>query len=122
MPGDEVEVRGVFEASLPFRDVKEGVWFHDAVAYVYEKGLMSGTASDAFSPDQSTSRGMIVTILHRLSGSPDAGASDFKDVADGQYYARAVAWAAANGVVSGYGDGRFGPGNSWRSFSGAMPG
>lgn len=109
MPGDEVEVRGVFEASLPFRDVKEGVWFHDAVAYVYEKGLMSGTASGAFSPDQSTSRGMIVTILHRLSGSPDVGSSDFKDVADGQYYARAVAWAAANGVVSGYGDGRFGP-------------
>ncbi len=109
MPGDEVEVRGVFEAAFPFRDVREGVWFHDAVAYVYEKGLMSGTAADVFSPDQSTSRGMIVTILHRLAGSPDAGASDFEDVADGQYYARAVAWAAANGVVSGYGDGRFGP-------------
>ena len=52
---------------------------------------------------------MIVTILHRLSGSPAGGSSNFTDVATDMYYADAVAWAAANGVVEGYSDGRFGP-------------
>ena len=70
---------------------------------------MSGTSATAFSPDLPTSRGMIVTILHRLAGSPSSGPSVFSDVAEGQYYARAVSWAAANGVVNGYGNGRFGP-------------
>lgn len=114
MPDANVEVRGTFttlsvEKPLPFADVREGVWFHDAVKYAYENNLMSGTSPTAFSPDQPTSRGMIVTILYRLAGSPAAGDSGFADVAPGQYYAKAVAWASANGVVSGYGNGRFGP-------------
>ena len=113
MPSSAVEVRGVFTASapvkLPFTDVEKGIWYYDAVQYVYENGLMAGTSADTFSPDLATSRGMIVTILYRLAGSPAVGASDFTDVPANQYYSAAVAWAAANRVVSGYGDGRFGP-------------
>lgn len=88
-----------------------GIWFREAVEYAYETGLMSGVTDTSFSPDLPTSRGMIVTILYRLAGSPAAGTSGFTDVAAGQYYAKAVAWASANGVVNGYGDGRFGPDN-----------
>ena len=77
--------------------------------YAYENKLMAGTSDTTFGPDLPTSRGMIVTILYRLAGSPAAGSSDFTDVAAGKYYANAVAWAAGKGVVSGYGDGRFGP-------------
>ena len=118
MPGSSVEVRGSFAAGgstpaeLPFTDVAKNIWYYDAVAYVYENGLMAGTSGDTFAPDLSTSRGMIVTILYRLAGSPAAGAPSFPDVPANQYYSNAVAWAAANGVVSGYDDGRFGPNDS----------
>ena len=114
MPGADVEVRGSFTAlpvqtDFPFTDVPKNAWFRGAAEYVYENSLMSGTSATSFGPDQPTSRGMIVTILYRLAGSPAAGASGFSDVADGQYYAKAVAWASSNGVVNGYGNGRFGP-------------
>lgn len=114
MPGADVEVRGAFTAlpvqmDFPFTDVPRNAWFRGAAEYVYENALMSGTSATSFGPDQPTSRGMIVTILYRLAGSPAAGASGFADVASGQYYAKAVAWASANGVVNGYGNGRFGP-------------
>ena len=81
-----------------------GDWYAQAAAYVYRQGLMSGTAQDRFSPDLTTSRAMIVTILHRLAGSPAV-----TDVTSGDWYAGGVAWASANGIVTGYGDGRFGP-------------
>ena len=70
---------------------------------------MAGTSDTTFSPNETTTRGMIVTILYRLEGEPAAVASNFQDVPAGQYYADAVAWASANGIVSGYGDGLFGP-------------
>lgn len=113
MPGSSVEVRGTFAAldpaDLPFTDVAEGIWYEDAVRYVYENKLMAGTGSDTFGPDLATSRGMIVTILYRMAGSPAVGACGFTDVAAGQYYTSAIAWAAEKGVVSGYGGGLFGP-------------
>ena len=62
-----------------------------------------------FSPDMTTTRGMIVTILHRLDGKPTAPVSNFTDIEQNQYYTEAVAWASANGIVSGYGNGNFGP-------------
>ena len=95
---------------IPFADVPETEWFHDAVAYVYNTGLMNGTGDTTFSPYDTTTRGMIVTILYRYEGSPAAGTADFPDVAPGQYYTDPVAWAAANGIVNGYSDThRFGP-------------
>lgn len=96
--------------SMPFVDVKRGDWYYKAVKLMYEKGLMNGTSANTFSPDDTTTRGMIVTIFYRLEGSPAvSGGSGFSDVAAGQYYSDAVAWASTNGVVTGYGDGRFCP-------------
>lgn len=98
---------------LPFTDVTAGDWFLDNVKYVYEKGLMNGTSDTAFSPKQTTNRAMIVTILHRLENSPAVDAqSPFADVAAGQYYANPVAWAAANGIVTGTSDTTFAPLNN----------
>lgn len=101
----------VFAANsgVPFTDVKEADWFYDAVQYVYENGMMSGTGTSTFSPDTTTTRGMIVTILHRMEGTPSAAGEEFTDVPAGQYYSNAVAWASANGIISGYGNGIFGP-------------
>ena len=93
----------------PFTDVAERDWFHDSVKYVYEQSLMVGTSNTTFSPYMDTSRGMIVTILWRLEGEPEAtAASSFSDVAAGAYYAKAVAWGNENGIALGYGNGRFG--------------
>ena len=93
----------------PFADVKESDWYYDAVLDVYAKGLMNGTSATTFEPDLGLSRGMIVTILHRLEGTPAAGACPFGDVKPGSYYEAAITWAAENGIVNGYDESRFGP-------------
>jgi len=98
---------------LPFEDVAENAWYSDAVKYVYSNNLMAGTSTDPmlFSPSLQTTRGMIVTILYRYAGSPDVSglANPFNDLKVGSWYYDAVIWAAVNGIVSGYGDGKFGP-------------
>ncbi|MBP3311143.1 MAG: S-layer homology domain-containing protein [Butyricicoccus sp.] len=116
MPSSDVKFTVSFaaetpaETGLPFTDVKTGDWFYDAAQYVYEKGMMAGTSSSAFSPNATTTRGMIVTILYRLENSPAvSGTASFEDIALGQYYADAVAWAVANDIVKGYSSGKFGP-------------
>lgn len=114
MPATAVTVKAVFAAQetdpdFPFADVAKGSWYYEGVRYAYENGLMSGTGEGTFSPDLPTGRGMLVTILYRLAGSPAAGSASFTDVAKGQWYADGVAWASANGVVSGYPDGSFRP-------------
>lgn len=93
----------------PFRDVAPGAWYEEAVRYVYEAGLMQGTSSSTFSPGQTTSRGQIAAILHRLEGSPRAGTPPFTDVAADSYCADAVAWAEKNNIVRGFEDGTFRP-------------
>ena len=97
----------------PFLDVSEGDWFYDAVRYVYEKGLMAGTSENTFGPNVITNRGMIVTILYRLAGSPDIEDENwgypYVDVDANAYYGTAVYWARLNGIASGYSDERFGP-------------
>ena len=95
--------------SMPFADVENTDWFYDAVEYVYDNGIMSGTGDTTFSPDIATTRSMIVTILHRMEGTPSANGEGFADVPAGQWYTNAISWASANGVVSGYGNGMFGP-------------
>lgn len=121
MPASRVTVEASFRSAgeaadpvpLPFTDVTEAAWYHSAVEYVYRNGLMAGTATTVFSPDVTTTRGMIVTILYRMAGSPtaDSGAvsASFPDVPSGQYYTAAVDWAANSGVVTGYTNGCFGP-------------
>ena len=117
MPASAVTVSASFvkgdtpvDTGLPFTDVVSGSWYYDSVAYVYEQGLMGGTGEGRFSPDLTTSRAMIVTILYRLEGSPAVtGSASFADVASGQWYSDGVAWASANGIVTGYSNGSFGP-------------
>ena len=95
--------------TLPFTDVSECDWFYDPVCYVYSQGLMTGTSATTFEPNTSLSRAMLVAVLHRLEGSPAASAGDFSDVAEGDWYAQAVNWAASVGVVNGFDDGTFQP-------------
>lgn len=92
-----------------FNDVSANDWFASAVDYVTGKGMMNGTADNTFSSKANTTRGMVVTVLYRLENQPSTSAASFTDVASGAYYANAVAWANANGIVSGYGSGKFGP-------------
>ena len=110
-PGTPVTpARPAAPVGLPFADVSGSDWFYNDVRYVYEKGIMDGTGIDRFSPNAPLTRAMIVTILYRMAGSPSvSGSSDFTDVAAGKWFAKAVAWAAANGIVNGYGSGLFGP-------------
>lgn len=96
-------------ADLPFTDVNDDDWFSDVVRYVYEQGLMTGTSDTEFSPNLTTTRGMIVSILNRLEGGPIAESAGFTDVADGDWYADAVNWAASEGIVAGYEDNTFRP-------------
>jgi len=99
------------DPKLPFIDVKQDDWFHNNVAYVYGKGIMKGTGSVTFGPGIDMTRAMVVTILHRLEGEPAvSGEAPFDDVrGTGDYYEKAVTWAAGNDIVNGYGNGKFGP-------------
>ena len=104
MPGTSVDVKVTFRAKDydVFYDVSRGDWYYKAVRFVHEKGIMEGTGTHYFSPEADLSRGMLATILYRLEGSPSvSGYSGFSDVADTAYYAKAVAWAKANGIVNG---------------------
>lgn len=95
-----------------FSDVAAGAWYAGSVEYVRDNGLMSGTSATIFNPNGTTSRGQLAAILYRASGSPAvSGGTAFPDVAGGAYYAAASQWAAANGIITGYPDGSFGPDN-----------
>ena len=73
---------------------------------------MNGVTTTEFGPNVATSRAMLATILYRLEGEPEVDGSDFTDVKSGSYYAEAVAWASAKGIVTSYGDGTLSPGGS----------
>lgn len=94
---------------MPFTDVNEGDWFYDVVLYAYDNGLMTGVSATEFAPNQTTTRGMIVSMLARLEGVTSAEDAGFADVADNDWYATAVNWAASVGVVNGYEDNTFRP-------------
>lgn len=96
-------------AANSFTDVRSTDWFSDAVSYVQECGLMSGTSATHFSPNEPTTRAMLVTILYRAAGQPETtGQSSFADVLARDYFANAVAWASENNIVTGYSRTRFG--------------
>ena len=110
LDGDQTVYAGWVSLELPFWDVRPEDWFYADVCYVYEVGLMNGTAEGLFSPDLFTSRAMIVTVLWRLSGSPVVNYyMPFADVDQASWYAEAVRWAASCGIVAGYDNGNFGP-------------
>lgn len=97
------------EPAMPFTDVNEGDWFYDVVRYAYDNGLMTGVSATEFAPNQTTTRGMIVSMLARLEGVTSAEDAGFADVAANDWYATAVNWAASVGVVNGYEDNTFRP-------------
>ena len=116
MPEGAVTVTAQFiqetpeQGPFPFTDVPETAWYYDSVVYVYTHGLMNGTGPTTFQPNAPTTRGMVVTILYRMEGSPEAASwSPFGDVDPNAYYAAPVAWAAWNGIVNGYSATTFGP-------------
>ena len=88
--------------AMPFTDVAEGSYYHDAVLWAVENGITKGTSDTAFSPNATCTRAQIVTFLWRSQKSPASGSvNPFTDVAADAYYANAVLWAAENGVTSG---------------------
>ena len=94
----------------PFTDVADDAWYKEAVDYVYANGLMSGTSATTFAPNMLLSRAMIAQVVHNLEDNPAAAEQGvFTDVAAGAWYANAVDWAAGEEIVSGYGNGKFGP-------------
>ncbi|HWQ77389.1 MAG TPA: S-layer homology domain-containing protein [Anaerovoracaceae bacterium] len=98
----------------PFSDVKAGDWYYDAVEYALENKLFNGTTAKTFSPKTEMTRAMLVTVLYRMEGRPAVAGADnsFQDVKSGQWYTDAATWAAANGIVGGYGNGLFGIDNN----------
>ncbi len=96
-----------------FVDVRETAWYAPAVKYVKENGLMAGTSAKTFEPGKPATRGQIVTILYQLAGRPKVETPyDFEDVPPGKWYSDAVNWAAESGIVAGYSDRLFGPGDN----------
>jgi len=94
---------------LPFIDVEEDDWYYDAVAYTFHKNILNGTSDTIFSPNDSMTRAMMVTILYRLTEEPEAGTSNFVDVPVDAWYSKAVAWAADKKIIKGIGNNQFAP-------------
>ena len=111
MPSGGVTVDVTFiPEDWPFVDVTEDKWYYDAVAYVYQQGIMVGMSETTFEPNTTVNRAQVVQMLYNLEGQPQvSGDSGFSDIRDDQWYAKAVAWASANDVVAGYEDGTFRP-------------
>ena len=97
-------------AVLPFTDVTPDSPYLEDIQYVYENDLMIGMSDTEFGENLPLTRGMIVTVLHRMEGKPDVTYSGvFTDVPAGEWYTDGVEWAASHGIVLGYGNGKFGP-------------
>ena len=123
MPGRAVSVKAIF-AQLPgyatclgddtcpsskFTDVDVTAWYHDGIHFCVENGIMNGVSDTKFDVTGDVTRAQIVTMLWRLDGEKYVNyAMSFEDVADEQWYTEAVRWAASEGIVNGYGDGKFG--------------
>ncbi len=99
------------EPTWPFTDVTEGDdWFYDAVAYVYENGIMAGTDETTFEPYMELDRAMAAQLFYNLEGQPAVtGDSTFTDVTSGHWAVDAITWAAQNDIVAGIGGGLYDP-------------
>lgn len=96
--------------SAAFTDVEENVWYHEGIDFMVRNGYMNGVAADTFDVDGSLTRAQLVTILYRIAGEPETSAAiPFADVADGQWYTKAIVWAAENGIVKGVNETTFAP-------------
>ena len=98
------------DASDVFKDVPSGSWYEKAVTYALNNGIMKGMSEDTFSPQTETTRAQIAQILYNMEGASQTATGDvFKDVAKDKWYAPAIEWLQSTKIVSGYGDGNFGP-------------
>lgn len=97
------------DIQLDFTDVDPNAWYRDSLAYVLERGIMSGYGNGAFGPNDSATRAQFATILWNLEGKPLASAGSFVDVTASDWFSGAVGWAAETGIVSGYTKNRFAP-------------
>jgi len=96
---------------IPFVDIASDAYYAEAVAWAYSNDITAGVTELSFGPNQTCTRGQMVTFLWRAAGCPEptGTASAFSDVTAGAYYEKAVAWAVENGITDGVGDGRFDP-------------
>ena len=98
------------DRSHDFTDVTAGKWFEDAVDFASSHDLFQGVSETEFKPDGTMTRGMLATVLWRLEGEAESAAGQvFQDIASGSWFEEGIAWASAQGIVQGYGDGTFGP-------------
>ena len=95
-----------------FKDVNENDWFYQSVNFVVDNKLFNGTSDDEFTPGGNLTRGMLVTVLYRLSKASETEKAYFDDVDSNMYYSEPIAWAASNSIVNGIGDNKFGPDNN----------
>lgn len=114
-PGGKVTIEVTYQPinrpwNNPFTDVSEGDWYYEAVRFVQERGLMNGYSDGRFGPNDPLSRAQFAQILFNKEGRPAVNyPMDFSDVSGEVWYAGAIRWAASQGIVGGYGSGRFGP-------------
>jgi len=93
-----------------FSDVSPDAWYHRAVHYAVDNGIMGGYGGGKFGPNDTLSRAMVVQMLYNKVGQPKiTGKHGFNDVPADQWFNNAVTWGTSNGVMGGYGDGKFGP-------------
>lgn len=120
MPSGDVAITATFaedpnweepstDVSELFNDVPANHWAQAAIQYAYDNGLMTGVSDTSFAPEATTTRAMIVSMLARLENVTSAADAGFADVAADDWYATAVNWAAANGIVNGVSDDTFAP-------------
>ncbi|MBE6704736.1 MAG: hypothetical protein E7583_05690, partial [Ruminococcaceae bacterium] len=106
---DIIEIEA-FGANV-FDDVPTESWYHGAVQYAVTNNIMNGTSETSFSPENSLTRAMFITVLYRLAGSPEGETHSFTDLEKDSWYEAAVAWASSNGIVNGVEPGVFAPNN-----------
>ncbi len=114
-PNGKVKIEVTYKAvekpwNNPFSDVSEGDWYYEAVRFVHERDLMNGYSDGRFGPNDPLSRAQLAQILFNKEGKPVVNyLLDFSDVANEAWYTEAVRWATSQGIVGGYGNGKFGP-------------
>ncbi|MBQ3427241.1 MAG: S-layer homology domain-containing protein [Clostridia bacterium] len=93
-----------------FTDVPIDAWYYGFIKAAFDAGLMNGISETEFAPEEELTRAMFATVIYRMAGSPETDAvNTFADVPAGSYYEKAVAWAYASGIITGYDEDTFAP-------------